>query len=116
MSSNQTKTIQPNSVKDNFIPRLASDIKRVIATALLGDDTTVLNVELSKDAGTATVFVTHGADKLAKKAGFLRHEIAENIRMKRVPNIRFINDIGEANAKRVDDLLSVIAKQSGGAK
>jgi ribosome-binding factor A len=75
----------------------------------------ILRVETAPDLGSARVYVNSavGAKELEKSVGFLRTEIANNMKIKRVPNLRFIVDNGEQNAQRVDELLKII---NGGAK
>lgn len=103
------------SVKDNFMGRTGADIFRILTVALrekIGDqnlnDVSIIRVDISKDLGTARVFVNQKSKEMETLTGFFRNEIARNLKIKRVPNLRFIIDEGEKNAARVDELLKQI--------
>jgi len=97
--------------------RTSADIFRILTLALqkIADpamcDVHILRVEVSKDLSSAKVFVNNGAEKVEKVAGFFKTEIANNMRIKRVPNLRFIVDDGEKNAQRVEELLKQISQK-----
>jgi ribosome-binding factor A len=50
-------------------------------------------------------------DALERASGFLRNEIAQNVKMKQAPRLRFILDKGIENAARVEELLAQINKK-----
>ena len=102
------------SVKDNFMQRTNADLLRVLTVALrqrVNDDSlvnvSILRVECGADLSTARVFVTGGEKALNASIGFFRNEIAQNLKIRRVPNLRFIVDTGGDNAARVEELLKI---------
>lgn len=100
----------PNSVKDNFLLRVNADILRILRMAR--PDLDILSVECSADLSSAKLFVPRITDE--KVLSFLKSQIAQNMQIRRVPNLRFIIDDGESNVKRVEELLAQI--KSGGTK
>lgn len=104
------------------IQRTNSDIQRVLTIALtqkLGNpmlsSVHILQVETSADLSVARVHVditSEEPDKvmaeLSSAAGFLRNEIAKSVKLRRAPELRFIRDVGRANAMRVEELLAQI--------
>lgn len=103
------------------IQRINADILRVLSVAIHQkakdeelDFVTILRVETSADLSEAKIYVTVAGDKnkgmnaLEQSSGFLRNEIAQNIRMKQTPKLRFILDKGVENAARVEELLAQI--------
>jgi len=96
-----------NSVKNNYIKRIEADIFRIIRTATIANGN-VLRVELSKDLSSARVFVSGDIKEFENMSGFLKTEIANNMSIRKVPNLKFIIDVGEQNAQRVEELLRQI--------
>jgi ribosome-binding factor A len=90
-----------------YIGRINTDIFRVLTVAN-PFDAHILRVEATPDLSVAKVFVNKDADKFAQKAGFFRNEIAQNINLRKVPNLKFIIDDGEKNTARVEELLKII--------
>ena len=109
--SSTRKTPGRNSVKDNFMERTNADLFRVLSMALRkhSDPTihtaNILRVETSADLSTSRISVNGGADVLNANAGFFRNEIANNMKIRRVPNLRFMDDKGQQNADRIEELL-----------
>ena len=103
-----------NSFKASFIARTNADILRVIALAVRKRDdmadVNILRVETAPDLSSARVYITAGADIMTNATGFFRNEIAQNLKIKRVPNLRFLVDSGAENSARVEGLLKQIAK------
>jgi len=104
-----------NSVKDNYIKRIEADIFRILSLALrqkIGNENLVneniLRVEVSKDLSSCRVFISGALNEFESVSGLLRNEIAQNMSIRRIPNLRFIVDVGEENARRVDELLKQI--------
>ncbi|MCL2228754.1 MAG: 30S ribosome-binding factor RbfA [Firmicutes bacterium] len=97
-----------------FMGRVNADIFRLLTLALKksGDeaviDVHILRVEASADLSTARVFVNKGVRALDGMQGFFHTEIANGMKIRRVPKLRFIVDDGAQNAARVDELLSQI--------
>jgi ribosome-binding factor A len=102
--------------------RLESDIYKVLSSALVsviknkdivGVDIT--SVELAPSLLSARVFVEISApdkdkvlEALKKSKGALKKEIADNIKMRVIPDLTFILDKGGDNARKVDELLAKI--------
>jgi ribosome-binding factor A len=104
-----------NSVKNNFLGRTSADITRVLTMALRQKvqnealaDFAILRCEVSPDLGSCRVFVNGGVREFEKLTAFFKSEIADGIKIKRVPNLRFVLDDGEKNTARVEELLRQI--------
>lgn len=75
---------------------------------------TVVDVELTKDLGDAKVFVqclTDGSEEyvikyLNSKKGYLKREIANQVKMRQIPNLIFKYDHSMQNYNRIDELLN----------
>lgn len=98
--------------------RIAEDIKMKLNILINErfDDlnfVTVVDVELTKDLGDAKIFVqclTDGSEKfvidyLESKKGYLKREIAKQVKMRKVPNLIFKYDHSLQNYNRIDELL-----------
>lgn len=79
-------------------------------------DVTVLDVEVSKDLGHARVYFsvlqgegtraeecTHG---LQRAGGFLRHELGKRLRLRTIPELRFVYDATEDRAHHLEALIA----------
>ncbi len=99
--------------------RLAEDIKMKLNVIINDrfddlDFVTVVDVELTKDLGDAKVFVQCLTDSseeyvirtLNSKKGYLKREIAKQVKMRKVPNLIFKYDHSLQNYNRIDDLLN----------
>ncbi len=99
--------------------RLAEDIKMKLNIIINDrfddlDFVTVVDVELTKDLGDAKVFVQCLTDSseeyvirtLNSKKGYLKREIAKQVKMRKVPNLIFKYDHSLQNYNRIDDLLN----------
>jgi len=96
-----------NSKGNTHIQRVNSDIIRLLRSLT---DANITRVETTADFGECKVWVEGDVAKLEKSAGYLRTEIANSIKMKKTPVLRFIKDKGIENAARVEELLKVIKK------
>lgn len=100
--------------------RVADMIKRELAHMLLEEAhdprfslVTITGVELSRDYSRAKVFVAlqeheQGHDSLValnKAAGFFRHRLSQSVKLRSVPQIRFVYDDSFRQAERVNDLI-----------
>lgn len=98
--------------------RLAEDLKMKLNHIINDrfDDlnyVTVVDVELTKDLGDAKVYVqclTDGSEEfvikyLNSKKGYLKREIANQVKMRKVPNLIFKYDHSLQNYNRIDELL-----------
>ncbi len=80
---------------------------------------TITRVEVTPDLHHARVYVSIlGTDEeqktslegLASAAGFLRHEVAHQLDMRRTPELTFVLDRGALAAERIDKLLEQLHK------
>ena len=81
---------------------------------------TVTRVDLSPDFHTARVWVSvlgetaeqQGTlEGLSSSAGYLRREIGQRLRMRRVPELTFLLDHGPEEALKIESLLEKISRQ-----
>src|SRR5690606_8187555 len=99
--------------------RVAEQLRREIGTLLRfgvkdprAQDATVTDVEVSKDVSFARVYFSvldDDAEKIRKTeralnhaAGFLRRELGQILRMRHVPELRFVYDQSVAQGARMD--------------
>ncbi len=80
----------------------------------------VSSVELADDSRSARVFVTVGGDDaeadrtlegLAAAVGFIRHEIAERLHLRRAPELFFQLDRSQKHEARITELLNRAKKR-----
>lgn len=78
------------------------------------DDVTVTYTKMSRDMSTARIHFTRpGGEKavsealrvLNKAAGFIRHELAERVDLRYIPNLRFFYDASVERGRRVTELI-----------
>ncbi len=113
--------------------RVAHSVKRV-ATDFLARDVSdpvlagvvVTDVEVTADLGIATIkirLLVGGDDSerrqlatkgLARAGSRLRRNIGQALRLKRVPELRFVYDVGADASRRVEELLADIAREKQG--
>lgn len=110
--------------------RVAHSVKRVVTDFLARDvsdpllaSVLVTDVELTADLGIATVKVrlfVGGDDPARRKkvvkslgrlGGRLRKGLGESLALKRVPEVRFVYDVGADATLRVEELLADIARE-----
>ncbi|MGB1883805.1 MAG: 30S ribosome-binding factor RbfA [Gammaproteobacteria bacterium] len=113
------------------IERVQATVKRVLANPLneiareldLGI-LTITNVNLSPDLRRAEIFVSTLSDKfddstlldhLSQRTGELQHEMANQLRTKRTPVLKFRLDHGMARSARINELLGDSIKDAGEA-
>lgn len=108
-------------MKRHRMEHVNSSLQEAIATALLVESTdrrlqrvTVTAVETSRDFKHARVFVTVLGDASEREAsmealeharGFLQAAIAERVRLRYTPQLRFQFDDSVERAHRIEDLL-----------
>ena len=104
-----------SSSTNNHLARVNSDIERVLTIAIqqkMKDDALanviITRVETTADIGQTTVYVNGYLNALERASGTLRNEIAQNVKMKQAPRLKFVLDKGIENAARVDELLAQI--------
>lgn len=104
--------------------RLAEQIRDEIAQMLREEVkdprigfASIVKVELSGDLRVAKVYVSVLGDAEAKKntqkgldsaLGFIRHELAQRLRLRFVPEVRFVMDESIAHGARIAELLHKI--------
>lgn len=110
--------------------RIAEEIHHEISTMVAGELkdpriaglVTVTEVRLSPDRRQARVFVSVlGTDEeqastiqgLEAARGFIRHELAERLRMRRCPDLVFALDHSEEYGQRIESLLRSARKNDG---
>lgn len=88
-------------------------------------EVTVSQVEVSRDLSHAKVYVTLHADSeiaptlsaLNKAAGYLRHGLAQRLRLRYLPELHFVHDASLERASRVSALIdSAIAEDEERAR
>ena len=107
--------------------RLGEALREEIETIVegeLGDPriglVNVSRVELAEDSRSARVFVVAEGDDaeadrslegLAAAVGFIRHEVAERLHLRRAPELFFQLDRGQKYEARIDELLNRARKK-----
>lgn len=102
--------------------RIAEQIKEEVALIIGGDledprvsFITVTDARVSPDLRHAKIFVTAMGTKqqaaeavqaLNHAAGFIRHQLGSALRVKRIPELRFVYDETSETAARIEELLS----------
>lgn len=107
---------RPDRVADQIRGELATLLARDVHDPGIGF-VTLTRVQVSPDLQVARVFYTVlGDDKartncaraLERATPFLRRQIGQRLRLKRVPELRFQYDEATAGASRIDELLNEI--------
>ncbi len=114
-------------MKTTYQYKVADLIQRVLSTVLQRESrdprlsgVTITGVEVSQDLMHANVYYTHIGNldeteevqqALEKAAGYLRSELAQRTRLRRVPELRFKFDDTLIRARRIDELLEQIARE-----
>lgn len=83
-------------------------------------DVVITSVKVSVDLDVARIYwTTYNNDAvngiqagLERSAGFIRKEILKSVRMKKVPKLEFVIDDSRQEADRIDNLLSLIEKET----
>ena len=107
--------------------RLGEALREEIETIVegeLGDPriglATVTGVELAEDSRSARVLVAvHGSDEelqrslegLTAASGFIRHEVADRLQLRRAPELFFQLDRSEKYSERINELLKRTRKK-----
>ena len=104
--------------------RVADQIRQILAEIVMRElrdpnigFVTVTSVELSSDLRYAKAFVSlmgspeeslASLEALQKAAPFVRRALGERIRLRRVPELRFLEDLTETKAGRIEELIHEI--------
>lgn len=101
--------------------RIAEQIKEEVSLIIAGDledprigFVTVTDAKVSPDLRHAKIYVTvmgkeqaaESVEALNHAAGFVRHQLGVALRIKRIPELRFIFDETPQTAARIEELLS----------
>jgi len=113
---------RPDRVADQIRSELAMLIARELHDPGIGF-VTITRVQVTPDIQQARVFYTVlGDEKARKESGraidratpFLRRQIGQRLRLKRVPELKFHYDESVAGQDRIDQLLDEIHRNDGG--
>ena len=111
--------------------RVSEVIQREVAVILQTEmkdprvaDVTITYTKMSRDMSTARVHFTRPGDEeairdtlrvLNKATGFIRHELAERVDLRYIPNVRFFYDASVERGRHVTELIDqAISRDSGG--
>jgi ribosome-binding factor A len=92
-------------------------LRRQVKDPRLGDFITVTEVDTSADLKYAKVFVSHMGsmeqkqetlDVLATASGFMRRELAKNLRLRNVPELRFQWDNSIERGEHIQRLIDIL--------
>jgi len=110
--------------------RVAEEIRHEVTAMLAGElkdpriagIVTVTEVRVTPDLRQARIFVSMMGSEaeqastlkgLTAAAGFVRHEIAERLHLRRGPEIHFLLDRSAEYGERIEDLLRQVKKTEG---
>ena len=103
--------------------RIASDMVRIISNILANGSrdellktVTITGCTVSNDLGYAKVYFTSTSNltneqmekELKEAAGYIRHELAEKIEIRKMPEISFVYDESIAYGNRIEELIKEI--------
>lgn len=108
--------------------RLGELFRRELTQLLLGplkdprlDGVTVTDVRAARDLSFATVFirseqsVDEAIDGLDHAAGFIRRELGRSLRLRKIPEFRFVPDETLEHASRIEELLRQAREADSGS-
>ncbi|MCQ2382066.1 MAG: 30S ribosome-binding factor RbfA [Clostridia bacterium] len=97
--------------------RINADLYRALSSILMTKvnhpalrGATILRTELSDDGSVCDIYVTDHLTEFRQATGFFRSEAAKLVNLRRMPRLVFIQDKGQDNADRVNQLLAEIAR------
>ena len=97
--------------------RINADLYRALSSILMTkvnnhalQGATILRTELSADGSVCDVYVTDHLTEFRQATGFFRSEVAKVVNLRRMPRLVFIQDKGQENADRVNELLAELAR------
>lgn len=110
-------------VADQIQKDLAGLIRTEVKDPRISKFVTIEEVRVTKDLSVATIYIStlddKGADSqmvLAQAAGFLRRELGKRIRMRSVPELRFVCDTLAEDAQHMSGLISKAVKADAEAR
>ena len=96
---------------------LSTIISNLDDSRLKGKFVTISEVKTSPDLYSSKVSISclnEGSEEVVKvlnqSKGFIKKELAKNIKIKRIPDIFFVSDYVEKDAQRIEELLNQISK------
>ncbi len=99
--------------------RINADLYRALSNILMTKvnhpalrGATILRTELSDDGSVCDIYVTDHLTEFRQATGFFRSEAAKVVNLRRMPRLVFIQDKGQENADRVNELLAQIARSN----
>ncbi len=112
--------------------RIAEEILHEVSTMLAGELkdprlaalVTVTEVRLSPDKKQARIYVSVEGNEteqastlegLAAAAGYVRHELAERLALRRSPEVHFVLDRSEQYGRHIEQLLREAKKEQSGS-
>lgn len=114
--------LRPERLEDQLQFLVSTLIQRELRDPELGF-VTITAVRLSPDRGVAKVFFTVLGDEaqvdqtrkaLGRAAGFLRSHLAQRLKLRRVPELRFMPDASLEEGNRIEDLFARIKEEEAG--
>lgn len=114
--------LRPERLEDQIQFLVSTLIQRELRDPELGF-VTVTAVRLSPDRGVAKVFFTALGDEsqmdltrkaLGRAAGFLRSHLAQRLKLRRVPELRFMPDASLEEGNRIEELIARIKEEDAG--
>lgn len=106
--------------------RLGELFRRELTRLLLGslkdprlDGVIVTDVRATRDLSFATVYirsdedVSEGIEGLEHAAGFIRRELGRSLRLRKIPEFRFLPDETPEHASRIEELLRQAREEEG---
>ncbi len=97
--------------------RINADLYRALSNILMTKvnhpalrNATILRTELSDDGSVCDIYVTDNLSAFQQSTGFFRSELAKVVKLRRIPRLVFIQDKGQDNADRINQLLAELAR------
>lgn len=97
--------------------RINADLYRALSNTLMTKvnhpglrEATILRTELSDDGSVCDIYVTGHLADFQQATGFFRSEVAKVVNLRRIPRLVFIQDKGQDNADRINQLLAELAR------
>ena len=103
--------------------RVASEIVRIVSAILANDSrdellktVTITGCTVSNDLSYAKVYFTSTSNlsskqmekELKEAAGYVRHELAEQLEVRHTPELQFVYDVSIAYGNRIEQLIREI--------
>ncbi|KLO24292.1 ribosome-binding factor A [Marinitoga sp. 1197] len=113
------KEFRKEMIESEILKLINMNINNLRDPKLQGKIISITRVELSRDKSFADIYVSVLNEEideiinvLTKAKGFFRNLIAKNIRMYKVPEIRFHKDKGLEESIKIHKLLNEISKKT----